>query len=209
MNRVQRRHLEIRGRLAHENPNLAHRCDRMLLWKGRSAERNADGVDVSLVRWFLTLTPSERLDVLQNYLNSLEEFWRGMIDFRRILETLCRHEVEFVVVGGVAAVLNGAAYMTFDVDVVHRRSSNNVLRLLAALHELNARYRNRPELVPDETHLTSHGHQLLLSTYGPLDVLGAIEGGLTYDALLPSTRSVSIAPECTCSCTYDPGVDRV
>ena len=41
--------------------------------EGPLAERNADGVDVSLVRWFLTLTPSERLDVLQNYLNSLEE----------------------------------------------------------------------------------------------------------------------------------------
>jgi hypothetical protein len=36
-------------------------------------ERNADGVEVALARWFVTLTPSERLDVLQNYLNSLEE----------------------------------------------------------------------------------------------------------------------------------------
>jgi hypothetical protein len=37
------------------------------------AERNTDGVDISLVRWFLSLTPSERLDVLQNYLNSLDQ----------------------------------------------------------------------------------------------------------------------------------------
>ena len=37
------------------------------------AERSADGVDLTLVRWFLSLTPSERLDVLQNYLNSVEQ----------------------------------------------------------------------------------------------------------------------------------------
>jgi hypothetical protein len=33
-------------------------------------------VDETLVRWFLSLTPSERLEVLQNYVNSFEEIRR-------------------------------------------------------------------------------------------------------------------------------------
>ena len=119
-----------------------------------------------------------------------------MIDFRQTLLAFCRHKVEFIIVGGVAAVLNGAAYMTFDLDIVHHRSPENLVRLMSLLTELDARYRVRPELKPQPTHLASDGHQLLLTKYGPLDVLGAIEHGLTYEDLLPKTRTVTIAPDC-------------
>jgi hypothetical protein len=35
-------------------------------------ERNAHGVDVTLIDWFLTLTPSERLDALQGFVDDIE-----------------------------------------------------------------------------------------------------------------------------------------
>ena len=35
--------------------------------------RDESGVDVSLIRWFLTLTPAERLDFLQEHVNSVLE----------------------------------------------------------------------------------------------------------------------------------------
>lgn len=38
------------------------------------------------------------------------------MNFRRALETLARHEVAFVVVGGVAVVAHGASLMTKDLD---------------------------------------------------------------------------------------------
>ena len=41
--------------------------------------------------------------------------------------------VESIVVGGVAAVLNGAPVGTFDMDVVHSRDAANVARLLLVL----------------------------------------------------------------------------
>lgn len=47
-------------------------------------------------------------------------------DFRRILETLAKHGVEFIVVGGVCAVLHGAPVYTFDLDLVHSRTAENV-----------------------------------------------------------------------------------
>jgi len=40
------------------------------------APYNADGVDVTLIRWMLSLTPSERLDVLQSFVDEFEEIRR-------------------------------------------------------------------------------------------------------------------------------------
>lgn len=48
--------------------------------------------------------------------------------FKEALEVLARHHVDFVVVGGVAAVLGGAPISTFDLDIVHDRSPTNVTR---------------------------------------------------------------------------------
>ena len=50
-----------------------------------------------------------------------------------LLRVLVRHEVEFVVVGGVAAVINGAPVTTFDLDILHRWTPEIVDGLVAAL----------------------------------------------------------------------------
>jgi hypothetical protein len=55
------------------------------------------------------------------------------IDFSNLLRTLLDAEVEFILVGGVAGVLHGAARATYDVDVVYRRSPENLSRLVKAL----------------------------------------------------------------------------
>jgi hypothetical protein len=87
--------------------------------------------------------------------------------FVAILKTLAAHRVEFIIVGGVAAVLQGASLVTFDLDLVHSRAPENLARLLAALGEMDAR-----------------GHQLLMTRFGPLDLLGEIGHGHGYDDLL-------------------------
>jgi hypothetical protein len=43
--------------------------------------------------------------------------------FREILELLNKHEVEYIVVGGVAAVIQGAPITTFDLDALASTSS--------------------------------------------------------------------------------------
>ena len=53
--------------------------------------------------------------------------------FKEALEVLGHHHVDFIVVGGVAAVLGGAPISTFDLDIVHDRAPANVARLLSAL----------------------------------------------------------------------------
>jgi hypothetical protein len=96
------------------------------------------------------------------------------------------------VVGGVAAVLEGVPVNTFDLDVVHSREPDNIGRLLRALDSLDATYRTRPELKPDESHLASPGHQLLTTRFGPLDILGMIGRSRCYDDLLPHTHELEV-----------------
>lgn len=101
------------------------------------------------------------------------------------LEVLVRHGVEFVVLGGTAATIQGAPIVTFDLDIVHRRTVDNVERLLRALSELGAVYRHDARgLAPQASHLLSADPQLLSTRLGPLDVLGAVEGGAAYEDLL-------------------------
>lgn len=118
-----------------------------------------------------------------------------MRSFLAVLRALADHGVDFIVVGGVAAVLRGAPINTFDVDVTHATASDNVQRLLEALSELDAYYRYRPELRPNASHLSSPGHQLLMTKFGPLDLLGAIGKGRSYADLLPDTVEMDLTAE--------------
>lgn len=114
--------------------------------------------------------------------------------FLEILNVLARHRVEFIVVGGVSAVLYGAPLFTYDLDVVHARNSENITRLLSALDELGAIYRTQPErrLRPNESHLKGPGHQLLITKYGPLDVRGMIGDSRTWEDLQSHTQAMEI-----------------
>ena len=103
--------------------------------------------------------------------------------------------VEFVVVGGLSATLNGVPINTFDVDVVHSRSPENVDRILPVLEALDAVYRSQPErrLRPVRSALLSTGHQNLVTKDGPLDLLGEIGNGLGYEELLRRSEEMLIA----------------
>ncbi len=49
-------------------------------------------------------------------------------DFLGTLSVLAAHKVDFIVVGGVSAVLQGAPIATFDLDIVHSRGPANTWR---------------------------------------------------------------------------------
>jgi hypothetical protein len=115
---------------------------------------------------------------------------RGPTSFIRILETLRRHRVRFILVGGVAAVVEGAPVATFDVDIVPQRTPTNIRHLVTALTALKAHYRERPDrrLVPSPDSLAGEGHHLLATALGPLDVLGVIGRDRDFDALLSRSQ---------------------
>jgi hypothetical protein len=116
------------------------------------------------------------------------------VDFLGALRALRSGEVEFIVVGGLAALLNGAPVNTFDLDIVHSRERSNIARLLAVLESLDATFRIEPErrLRPGLNHLTSPGHLNLQTKCGPVDVLGTIGQALSYEDLLNDTVELNI-----------------
>ena len=115
-------------------------------------------------------------------------------DFRLVLRTLNDHGVDYIVIGGVCAVVRGAPVNTFDLDIVHSRESENLDRLVAALQELDAYYREQPErcLRPRKSFLEGMGHGLLMTRAGPLDVLGCVTGDRTYEDLLAHSSEVRL-----------------
>jgi hypothetical protein len=117
-------------------------------------------------------------------------------DFIRIIEILVDHKVDFIVVGGVSAVLHGAPVTTFDLDLVHSREPENRQKLTAALKEMNARYRGVGDRVitPAPDYLASEGHHLFITDYGPLDLLGTIGKELGYVELMAKSVDLTAGP---------------
>jgi hypothetical protein len=114
-----------------------------------------------------------------------------------ILGGLHEAGVEHIVVGGMAAVLQRAPVFTEDLDIVHRRTPENVAKLLRwllahrAYHRLDLANRRLP---PQEGALMGHGHLNLQTDLGKLDVLCELGDGEGYDELLPDTLILDDGP---------------
>lgn len=115
--------------------------------------------------------------------------------FLDILKVLTRHSVEFIVVGGVAAIVEGAPVSTFDLDIVARPTEENRRRILAALNELNARYLDPAgrHILPDRTKLETLRLHRLLTDFGTLDVMDRIGRGSSYVDLFEHTGLREVA----------------
>lgn len=101
--------------------------------------------------------------------------------------------VEFILVGGVAAAVQGAPIVTQDVDILYRLEPDNLVRLEKALLALDAVVRDDPRrLRLGLSHLQTKGHKLTSTMHGPLDVLGSVnEEQLLYEDLLADTEQLS------------------
>jgi predicted nucleotidyltransferase len=104
------------------------------------------------------------------------------------------HKVQFILVGGLAAVLNGAPIHTYDVDLVYSREPSNIDRLLGVLEKIDAIFRIQPQrrLRPTASHLAASGHLNLLTCYGPVDLLATIGRNLDYQYLLSHSDEMDI-----------------
>ncbi len=110
--------------------------------------------------------------------------------FDKLLPVLVHAGVDFVLVGGVAAVIHGAARVTYDVDLVYGRSPENCERLVSALRPFHPYLRDTPPGLPFawEPRTLLHGLNFTLTTgAGDIDLLGEIIAGGTYEELLPHT----------------------
>jgi hypothetical protein len=114
------------------------------------------------------------------------------LNLSAILEGLLEADIKFILVGGLAAVVQGAPVTTMDIDIVHNRSPENISRLITFLKSIDATYR-RPDdkgIGPNEGDLSGMGHFLFTTRFGPLDVLASIEQGKDYEDLLEHTVEI-------------------
>lgn len=113
--------------------------------------------------------------------------------FVRLIETLCLHEVNFIVVGGVAAVLQRVPINTTDFDIVHARDMENIQKLVAALAVLGASFRDNSSLEPSEADLASLQCLRLRTGRLDLDLMASLGENEGYAELLPETDRLEIA----------------
>lgn len=99
-----------------------------------------------------------------------------------ICAVLVEEGVEFVVLGGFAAIVHGSPLPTEDIDILPSRSDDNLERLARALKRLNAKIRTADEPVEtkiDAAFIKSMPHMLnLVTDFGDIDLVFSPAGTL-------------------------------
>ena len=116
-----------------------------------------------------------------------------MTDFESLLRLLTRERVEFIIVGGAAATVHGSARLTQDLDIVYRRTPQNVRRLADALSPYHPYLRGAPAGLPfrlDAETLQRGLNFTLVTDLGDLDLLGEIAGGGNFEALFEHAHAI-------------------
>ncbi|HUE00760.1 MAG TPA: hypothetical protein VMR62_14400 [Bryobacteraceae bacterium] len=110
-----------------------------------------------------------------------------MTHFANLLRTLASAEVEFILVGGLAAAAHGSPRFTRDVDIVYDRSVQNLQQLVIALGPHHPYLRGAPPGLPFQFDLETLKGGLnftLVTDLGWIDLLGEIAGGGRYEDLI-------------------------
>jgi predicted nucleotidyltransferase len=134
-----------------------------------------------------------------------------MIDFPKLLRLLTEHDAAFIIIGGVAAVIHGSSRLTQDLDIVYRRNPRNLTRLVRALADQSPYLRGAPPGLPFQWSVDTlrMGLNFTLETsVGPLDLLGEVTGGGSYEDLLEHTIEVEVFGV-RCLCLDLPALIRV
>ncbi len=122
-----------------------------------------------------------------------------MANLNRLIERLCDADVDFVIVGGFAAMLHGSSLVTRDIDVCAVLSAENVDKLRAKLGDLRPVHRMTPQKLPfsDNPSPGASLQNLYLETdLGPLDILGSIKGVGDYDRVRAASIEVDLFGRC-------------
>ncbi len=113
----------------------------------------------------------------------------------RALQTLVRHRVRFVIIGGFAGRLWGSTTVTNDLDICFATDHRNLQALAAALTELEASLRGAPEGLPfrpDAETLSRGDHFTLTTNSGNLNGLGTPAGSRGFSDLIAGSTPMKL-----------------
>lgn len=115
--------------------------------------------------------------------------------FREILDALLEHQVEYIIIGGVALMLHGSTRMTADIDILYSRSRENIHRLVEAIKPFGPKLRLARDAKPvdfhfDEQTIWNGANFTLWTPDFDIDLLASTEDLPSYDAVLPESELI-------------------
>jgi predicted nucleotidyltransferase len=113
------------------------------------------------------------------------------LEVRELLQTLDRHGVDFIVIGGIAGWAHGSSYPTYDLDILYAREASNLERLAAALAEIGVGLRGAPAdlpFKPDARTLENGANFTFDTKWGSFDILADAAGMRDYEAMRADAR---------------------
>ncbi len=117
-----------------------------------------------------------------------------MQNLSELMRRLIVSQVEFVLVGGFAAVAYGVTLVTRDVDICCRFNETNLMRVQNAFADLNPAHRSRPDMPLELTaEQCANLKNLYLKTdIGIVDCLGEVLGIGNFDTVLQQSVEVEL-----------------
>jgi predicted nucleotidyltransferase len=161
-------------------------------------EQDEFGIDISLLRENLRLTPKQRVERL---FRSLALFRSDNMDdlqttLRTLLAALHYGGVRCLLIGGVAMRCHGSAYITDDVDFCFARDSANLAHLAEALAPLHPRLGGVPVDLPFrwDSRTLKAGQKFTLATdAGDVDLLGDVPGAAPFDLMWQRSSEIILS----------------
>jgi hypothetical protein len=117
------------------------------------------------------------------------------LKLRPLLDALHTAKVEFVIVGGVAAWLNGSSLGTNDLDICCRMTEENMARFVEAIRPLNPKVRGDPRnLTPplDPKFLATFNMLILVTNFGYFDLVPELPPIGRYDEILKHSVEMEV-----------------
>ncbi|HZS93415.1 MAG TPA: hypothetical protein VFA78_01335 [Chloroflexota bacterium] len=113
-----------------------------------------------------------------------------------ILGRLVEGDVDFVIIGGLAATIHGAAIPTRDLDVMYDREPANLERLAAVLAGLSVRLRGAEDVpLRVDARLLRNGDRFTFTTpFGDIDILATADGAASYGDVRERAQLLDIGP---------------
>jgi hypothetical protein len=113
----------------------------------------------------------------------------------QLLQRLCGADVDFVIVGGFAALLHGSTLVTRDLDVCAVLSSDHVAKLRDALRDLKPTHRLTPQRLsfltnPDPGVEVRNLH--LETELGAVDILSSVLGVGDFQRVRAASTEIEV-----------------
>lgn len=116
-------------------------------------------------------------------------------DFKKVIEALAGERVAFVIIGGLALVIQGSSRVTNDLDLCYARDRENLRRLSRALAPFHPTLRGFPPELPfiwDEQTLWSGLNFTLHTDLGEVDLLGDVPGVGGFDEVCKGSEEIEL-----------------